>query len=475
LGVAACSRTSDDPGPDASSDRSVTPDVPSDSADSSVASDSAADVDEARDGDVSVDAPRDSVVSDGSIDAPRDADASPDRELDASVADASSDTSVPPPTDAPGGSEPRIDVQRPGEFDAHWQDADFGPCTALPPLPAPSSTEARFWFSSSAIKGGIRARARNDVLYAAAMPPFRLDAKAPSLCLLPGPTALDDTTQDILAPAGSSLLVIAYGAGGPRTLLVSADDGRTWSTARQPGIPPSSGHADPVALAASPSQSGVPARLFATYGGSVVDISENGGLDWTRGIEGGSSPMGGFALDTAGETLWLVAELIIDRVGALWASIPASGPLPSMWSSKPFPAWDSNAVYETVADPFDAHAMYLGGRGRLGYLTMVNGAPVIDVPWANRPADPSLPSLSVYAIWADPNQAKHVIWSGSQGGEPVPLLESTEGGLNPQAIPLEGFTDSYVTSISYLPTLSKLVILARRWSSKTLEVYVLDR
>ena len=59
----------------------------------------------------------------------------------------------------------RADVSPPGELDAHWQDAKFGPCTALPPFSSGSSSEARFWFSTFRIAKPRRARSRGDVIF----------------------------------------------------------------------------------------------------------------------------------------------------------------------------------------------------------------------------------------------------------------------------------------------------------------------
>lgn len=461
LGVVGCGGGIDEAGPDASLDHGATSDAAADiadvSADASAASDVGVDSDGPREGDV--------------------ADVGTERDPDAStVTDGPASDAWDPRNDGKGGSDPRADGAHLGEIDAHWQDADFGACTALPPLPPGSSMEARLWFSSSRIVSLGQARMRDDVIYAAANPPFRLDARALSLCLLPGPTGAKETTQDILAPAGSSLVVIALGSDGPRRLLVSADDGRSWSTARDPGIPPSAGHSAPCALAAPPTNSGVPTHLFATYGGSTVDVSENGGLDWTRAVEGASTSAGGFVVDTAGETLWFVSEIILDRVGALWVPLSASGPLASTWKVKGFSEWDSNTVYRAIADPFDPHALYLGGAGRLGYLTTVNGDPMIDIPWTTGwPADPTAPITYVFALWADPARANHVVWGGIDGGGPARLLESTEGGRNAQDIPLEGLPEGLVTSVIQVPGLSKLVILVRRASDAALAAYVLDR
>jgi hypothetical protein len=324
--------------------------------------------------------------------------------------------------------------------------------------------------------GASRARARNDTIYGAANPSFRLDAPALSLCLLPGPMETGETTQDILAPAGSSLVVIAVGKNGPRTLRVSADDGRTWSTARGPGIPPGAGHSLPCALAAAPNKMGSPTRLFATYGGNTLDVSDNGGLDWTRVIDGSSNSVAGFVTDSAGETLWYVSEVVLDGVAALWLPIPVAGPLPPAWNVKRLEEWDANGVYSAVADPFDPHAIYLGGEGRLGYLTTLNGDIKVDIPWARSSTDPSLPYTYVLGLWADPSLANHVIWGGGQqGGGPAQVLESTEAGRNAHEIPMEGLPEGSVTSISYLPGVAKLVILMQRWSDATLAAYVIDR
>ena len=226
-------------------------------------------------------------------------------------------------------------------------------------------------------------------------------------------------------------------------------------------------------LAASPSTSGVPARLFATYGGSTVDVSENGGLDWTRAVAGGGTSDPGFVVDTAGETLWFIAEIVPDEVGALWVSLPASGPLPSTWSVKGFSEWNSNYVRCAAADPFDPHAIYIGGYGRLGYLTTTNGDPTVDTRWSSPQGDPTRPATFVATVWGDPGKAKHVVWGGQQGSGPAQIFESTEGGGQAREIPLEGLPQGSVTSIGYLPAFSKLVFFVRRWSDGTLAAYVI--
>jgi hypothetical protein len=385
--------------------------------------------------------------------------------------------------DAEVGNSPKdsiadVDVKAPdpGELDAAWHDGGFGSCTTLPPLPAANRDGARFWFATSKILAPYRARMRDSVIYGAARPPYRLDGRASSLCLFPGPTDPSAPNEDILAPPDSSLVVVAFGGGGPREIRVSTDDGKTWTTARGPGVSDASGKGSPSALTAPPSTGTLPSRLYATYGGSTLDVSENGGLDWTRVIEGASTPAEGFVVDSAGETLWYLSEVIIDEVAALWIPISANGPLPSTWNVLPVPSFKANGVYIAQADPFDPHAIYVGGEGQLGYLTSNAGQATVDVTWSRSPTDPTLPFTYVVGLWVDPSQAKHLVWGGGQqGGGPAQLLESVDQGRDAREIPIEGHPEGYVTSIQYLPAISKLAVLVRRRSDASLAVYLVDR
>jgi hypothetical protein len=462
----ACSSTTDAPEPlDAS--LSDAP-VPSDTGD-------------LRDTDSDAHAPADASADEGA-DAP--VDASADEGADAPIdgtadaragADGRSDSPASADGDARSGADGNTFDSPVPTMDAPSWDGGFADCTVLPPLPPTTSTMGRLWFTSSRVLGVVRSRERDGVIYGAANPPFRLDALTSSLCFFPAPAA-DEQTQDILAPVGSSLVSIAYGSDGPRVDRTSADDGRTWSTARGPGRPAHGGGSRPSELAALPSVIGPPARLFATCGGTTLDISENGGLDWTRVVEGGGTGSAGFAVDSAGETLWYLSEAVPDRVAAYWMAIPASGPLSSMWNFKLLPEWDSNHVWIAQADPFDPHAMYLGGDGRLGYLTTPGGEVTIDLPW-NLPRLPTPGDLFilVQGLWVDPLRDKHVIWGGGNTMSSARLLESTEGGRNAQEIPLEGPPAGWIVGVHRLPALAKLVVIMERPADRILAAYVLDR
>ena len=360
--------------------------------------------------------------------------------------------------------------------DVPW-DGGFADCRALPSLPATSSTEARFWFSSSEIIDIRRTRFRDGIVYGAGKPPFRLDVQVPSLCFFPGPAAPEQMVEDIDAPPGSSVVVVAFGKyDSPREIRVSPDEGRTWMAAQEPGLPATGSDSVPCSFATRVGTGGAPPRMFATYGGTTVDVSDNGGLDWTRAILGSSTPAGGFVVDSAGETLWFVSEAVIDRVAAFWIPISATGPLPDTWNREVLTEWESNGVYVAEADPFDPHAIYLGGEGRLGYLTVSGTQVTVGIPWRRSPSGmDGGPYTYVTALWANPQRASHVIWGGGQqGGGPAEVLESVAGGAQPQEIPLEGKPSGVVRGIQYVPASAKLLVFLQRPDS-SLAVYAVDR
>jgi hypothetical protein len=350
-------------------------------------------------------------------------------------------------------------------------------CIALPPLPAGNTTEARLWFSSSGITSVRRARVRDSAIYVAANPPLRMDWQALSVCPLPGPSRPQEIVQDILAPASTSLIVIVYGVGGSaRVIRVSMDDGRTWTSASDPGLPGRALTSVPSLLEGLASQGGRPGRLFATYGGTTLDVSDNGGVDWSRVFSGGQVPAQGFVVDSAGETLWYVGEGAPDRVAAYWMPVSAQGSLPSSWSMQVLAGWDGNTVYSAHADPFDPHAIYIGGAGRLGYLNMAGGQVIVDVRWALSQYDAGQPYTHVTALWADPQTANHIILGGGpEDGAPAQLLESTDGGRTPQEIALEGRPQGTVRAIQRSPTGSMLLVFLERASDSSLGIYVINR
>lgn len=68
------------------------------------------------------------------------------------------------------------------------------------------------------------------------------------------------------------------------------------------------------------------------------------------------------------------------------------------------------------------------------------------------------------------------MWGGGQqGGGPAQLLESIDQGRDAREIPIEGRPEGSVTSIQYVPAITKLAVMVRRRSDASLAVYVVDR
>jgi hypothetical protein len=369
----------------------------------------------------------------------------------------------------------------PGVADSAWTD-----CQTLPPMPTASSTEARQWFSIPSVFGldGAlpegRLRVRGQTAYVAAgRRPIRIEwaeRAQPSLCWLARDAAAQDRALDVAAPSDSSAVVILFGTWDrPRRILASTDDGQTWTEAKSPGLEPSFLSAVPAALAAVPASGVHPARVFATYGGPTLDISEDGGLNWTRVIVGGAVSTQGFAVDTAHETLWYVTEAVLDRVFAYWLPLGGADPLPTAWQRQSIDSWDANGVYAAEADPADPHAIYIGGEGRIGYLRPASAGVEVDVPWS-MPPDGSVPYVYVTAIWPDPGRAGRVLFGGGESGAgAASLMESRDRGRQPVQVGIEGKPNGCIRSIATAPDPSLLLMTVEHYDDGSLGVFVLGR
>jgi hypothetical protein len=314
----------------------------------------------------------------------------------------------------------------------------------LPPLPPANSASAVLWTSIPGITAVRRVRARGDIAYVAADPePLRIDLNALTYRTLARPEDSTQQAQDIVAPIGGNRVVIVFASqSGARTIRVSSDDGATWLDASGPPAPSSEPPAIPSYLVSFPDTGGSPGRTFMTYGGTTLDVSDDGGRSWFRSILGGATPAEGFALDGAGTTLWCVTEAVIDRVAALWLDVTPNGDIPSAWNGQVLDEWDANGVYSAENDPFDPHGIYIGGEGRLGYLSPDgSGGVSAEVRW-NSSADSSLasePHTYVEAILPSTTVADSVVFGGGeQGGGPASVFESASGGAAPTQIDLEG-------------------------------------
>jgi hypothetical protein len=225
----------------------------------------------------------------------------------------------------------------------------------------------------------------------------------------------------------------------------------------------------PTVLIATTSSEAGPSRLFATHGGPTLDVSDDGGAHWQRLIDrGGATVAQGCALDTAQEWLWFVAEGRLDRVSAY--GLRVSGALPRQWSIQNLPEWDANGAYVAVADPHSEHGIYVGGEGRLGYLTpSPEGAAQLETRW-NAGGLPQDVYPYLVALWADPSRAGHVLMGGGvQGAGPATLLKSEDYGVTARAIALEGNPYGTVRAVALAPDESTLLVLVDS------TVYVLPR
>jgi hypothetical protein len=395
--------------------------------------------------------------------------------MDAKYTGAEEPTSVGVATRDTGAEVPSVDRR----VTAISTDCNAG--TPLPPLPVTTTTAANLWFVLPGTKSAAHARSRGQFLYVAANPPLRLDWQQLTICSFADAYDPGTNVYDVLAPTASHVLLFTFSDqfhGGPRKVRVSLDDGRSWINAREPGMPAAGSAGFPSALAVariSPSS----LRLFATYGGSTLDFSDTDGLDWSRAVEGGDSPAPlGFAVDSAGENLWMVSSLVLDRVTAFWMPLSGDGSVPSQWSGELLQSWGGSNCYAAEADPFDPHAMYLGGDGRIGYLHGPGRPLNVDLPWMLMDAaDQSY--VLVMALWPDPQVAGHVVFGGEAQDSSydfvAQLRESLQGGQAPSTIPIEGAPNGGVAAMQRFPAAPRLLVLVNQKSDQSIAGYVIDR
>lgn len=355
-------------------------------------------------------------------------------------------------------------------------------CEVLPELPQSDPSLVRHWFSRSQTRFGStsippvgRIRVREQVVYiAAGTRPLRIDWNDRELCELEFNIDAEYAVQDLLAPEGSSKLVVLFGST-TRIIYVSDDDGQTWTEARSPA-PRMYENGMPSALVFLPGSGTRPEQIFATYGGATLDVSENGGYDWTRLIDAGIMPAQGFAIDTSKKNLWYITEGALDRVAAYRLQISDDGRLPTKWSVETIPDWDANGVYSAEADPFDPNGIYFGGEGRLGYLRPSDEGVQIQTPWRlPSPYDSGQQYTYVTAIWPDPEQAGRVFFGGGQQGDSeAALMLSTDTGSNPSLIPFEESPKGVVRGVYPTPDPSTLLVVVE-YLDRTLGLYLLGR
>jgi hypothetical protein len=345
---------------------------------------------------------------------------------------------------------------------------------ALPPLAPGDRSRAHRWVSFPGIGAVGRIRSRGNVVYVASNPePLRIDWKNSVYSELARPSDASLMAQDVLAPLGGGRLVTVFAsASGSNAILLSNDDGSTWTAGSAPAPPSSVTSAMGATLVSLPDSNAKPGRAFLTSGGTTLDVSDDGGQSWSRVVDGGATPAQGLTLDHAGATLWCVTEGALDRVVAYSMRVSQDGALPQAWSGQILSGWDANGVYSAEMDPFDAHAIYIGGEGRLGYVEpALDGATAsVELRWS------AVPDAAQYTyIWAispsssTPNDV--VFGGGEQGGGPARVLEVSNGGAEATEIALDGAPEGTVRGI--VEADARLLFFVDTGSS--LDVYAIDR
>lgn len=281
-----------------------------------------------------------------------------------------------------------------------------------------------------------------------------IDWETRTLCQRDVGASSGERVLDVLAPAGSSLVIALVGAEDTRRKLrVSTDAGANWRSVEEPSHNPSSLlTAVPSVLVASDA-----GRLFASYGGPTIDVAEQDGLRWSRYIEsGGSAPTYGLALNHAQTVLWCISEGF-DWSMASWTTL---SPTPtSVWNNQKLEGWGGGGVNTLEADPTDPAAMYIGGRGRLGHLVQPTEGPLrVDVRWA----DEGTRFGYINALLPDPEHRGQVLFGGDvhdEGGARARLLRSRTGGAEPAEVRLEHDPSGAVRGLAVSPAPTQLLIV----------------
>jgi hypothetical protein len=342
---------------------------------------------------------------------------------------------------------------------------------ALPTLTLTlDKTLARRWASIPDVASVTHVRVRGDVAYVSASPePLRVDVAALGYRRLGRPRDAAQQAQDIVAPAGSARLVAVFAStAGATTIRLSNDDGASWLDAVPNAMPDDVASAVPASLASLPDTNLRPGRTFMTYGGTTLDVSDDGGLTWSRAVIGAAVAAQGFAIDTAGTRLWCVAEAALDRVAAFSLAIAQQGALAKDWSRVSLSDWDSNGVYSAEPDPLDPHGIYIGGEGRIGYLGGSTASAALR--WNVAPDQPSY--SYVLAIMTANARAGVVVFGGGEQGAAgaARVFQSSDGGVTATAIPLEGEPRGKVRGITQVG--NKLLFFVETGS--TLDVYAIE-
>ena len=338
---------------------------------------------------------------------------------------------------------------------------------ALPALPSPNVITAQLW-ASIPVSAVRRVRMRDDIIYVAADPePLRIDCRSQTYRKLGRPADASQLTQDIVVPIGGSRIVTIFASASEATIRSSRDDGATWMGASGP--PATSGI--PSSLVSFPDTSSGPGRTFMAYGGTSLEVSDDGGRSWTLVIPGGSVPAQGFTLNGAGTTLWCVAEAVPDRVASFWLNVTSGQSLPSVWQEQVLDGWDANGVYSAEGDPFAPLGIYIGGEGRLGYLRPdTDGGIIAESRWVTSPE--AGPYTYIVAILPSSTVADSVVFGGGeQGGGPARVLEAAGGGAATQDVVLDGSPSGTVRGIVRADT--RLLFFVD--TGAALEIYAISR
>jgi hypothetical protein len=229
--------------------------------------------------------------------------------------------------------------------------------------------------------------------------------------------------------------------------------------------------------------------MIASYGGPTLDVSDNGGHDWTRLFDAGvtalpSSYFSGFVADTAQETLWWVTGNQAEA--PVWSWFPLDRNAPQRWTTGEFTPWDFSFTV-AATDPSDPHAIYVGGVGRFGTLSRLGGGDggvAVDTEWSITVTGPQEAGrlYGVNAIWPDADRPGHVLFGGDDGSHSPALFESTDRGRSPEPISFEGnHAEGTVQGIGVSPDAGTLLVLALlpgpvpNSSPVSIGVYVLAR